>query len=201
MQPAHCRTIAQFDLKLFGEITVKFDAGPMHLTGLGGVFQNRHQQITHAFQFDFAPAARARLGDQGIDATTIKQLNPQPHHSICAAKLLAERDPRYSHQQRANRIEPNIRPLVGCCLHGHLQFLQRGVLSIGMQFRRPQCLRSTTSHQKVPAKNSFYPEIYFENRSSWLKSNAHPARGSASRTARVSAARRNLKEAVSKALV
>jgi hypothetical protein len=27
----------------------------MHLTGLGGVFQNRHQQITHAFQFDFAP--------------------------------------------------------------------------------------------------------------------------------------------------
>ena len=36
---------------------------------------------------------------------------------------------------------------------------------------------------------------------SWLKSNAHPARGSASRTARVSVARPNLKEAVSKALV
>ncbi len=35
----------------------------------------------------------------------------------------------------------------------------------------------------------------------WLKSNAHPARGSASRTARVSAARRNPKEAVSKTLV
>jgi hypothetical protein len=35
---------------------------------------------------------------------------------------------------------------------------------------------------------------------SWLKSNAHPARGSASRTARVSTARWNLKEAVSKTL-
>ena len=36
---------------------------------------------------------------------------------------------------------------------------------------------------------------------SWLKSNAHPARGSASRTARVSTVRWNLKEAVSKTLV
>ena len=36
---------------------------------------------------------------------------------------------------------------------------------------------------------------------SWLESNAHPARGSASRTARVSTARWNLKEAVSKTLV
>jgi hypothetical protein len=35
---------------------------------------------------------------------------------------------------------------------------------------------------------------------SWLKSNAHPARGSASRTARVPVARRDLKEAVSKTL-
>ncbi len=34
----------------------------------------------------------------------------------------------------------------------------------------------------------------------WLKSNAHPARGSASRTARVSVARPNLKEAVGKTL-
>jgi hypothetical protein len=36
---------------------------------------------------------------------------------------------------------------------------------------------------------------------SWLKSNAGPARGTASRTARVSIARWNLKEAVSKTLV
>ena len=36
---------------------------------------------------------------------------------------------------------------------------------------------------------------------SWLKSNAGPARGTASRTARVSAARPNPKEAVSKTLV
>jgi hypothetical protein len=43
-----------------------------------------------------------------------------------------------------------------------------------MQFRRPQCLRSTTSHQKVPAKNSFYPEIYFENRS--ISQNKFPKR-------------------------
>ena len=35
---------------------------------------------------------------------------------------------------------------------------------------------------------------------SWLKSNAHPARGSASRTARVPVVRRDLKEAVSKTL-
>ncbi len=35
----------------------------------------------------------------------------------------------------------------------------------------------------------------------WLKSNAHPARGSASRTARVSAARWNPKEAAGKTLV
>ena len=35
---------------------------------------------------------------------------------------------------------------------------------------------------------------------SWLKSDAHPARGSASRTARVSVVRSNLKEAVGKTL-
>lgn len=62
----------------------------MPLTNRGGIFQYRHEQIAHAFQFDFAPPARSGLGDQGVDAATIEHLNPQPQHAVGATELLAE---------------------------------------------------------------------------------------------------------------
>jgi len=62
-QLAQGRAVTQFDLQLGFEIAVELDAGPMALAGLGGVFQHRHEQIAHAFQFDFTLATRSRLGD------------------------------------------------------------------------------------------------------------------------------------------
>src|SRR5579871_4713362 len=91
VQPAHRGAVAQFELELLLEITVELDAGPMHLAGLGGVFQHRHEQIADTLQFDFASPARSRLGDESIDAAPVKQLDPQPHHAISPAELLANR--------------------------------------------------------------------------------------------------------------
>jgi len=135
VQPAQRGAVAQLYLELCFEIAVEFDAGPMNLVGLGGIFQDRQEQIAHALKFDFARAAGSGLGDQRIDAAAVEPLNPQAHHAIGAAELLADRGARDTQQQGTSGGQAKVRAFVGRDLHRHTQFLERGVFRIGKQFR------------------------------------------------------------------
>ena len=107
----------------------------MHLAGLRGIFQDRHEQIAHSLQFNFARTAGFGSRDQGINATAIEQLNPQPHHSIGATELLADRRAGDSQKKRADHGEPNIRAHIRRGIHRHFQLIERGIFSVRMQFR------------------------------------------------------------------
>ena len=88
------RKQAELQFELFLEIAVEFDGGPVALTNIGRIFQHRHMQIPHTLQFDFAPSAGSGLGDQGVDAAAVEQLDPQAQHAVGATKLLAKRAAR-----------------------------------------------------------------------------------------------------------
>ena len=90
MEPAQRGAVAQFDFKMFFEITVKLDASPMNLASLAGIFQHGHKQIAHPLQLDFAGAARPGLGDERVDAAAVEHLNPQTHPAIGTTKLFAD---------------------------------------------------------------------------------------------------------------
>ena len=154
VQPADGGAVAELHLELFLEIAVEFDGGPMALADRGRIFQHRHEQIAHALQFDFAFPAWAGLGDQGINATAIEHLDPEPHHAVGATKLLAERRARQPQQQRANAIEPDVGTFVGRSLHRHAEFLQRGVLRIRLNLGCAQPPSSAKTFQKVPELSS-----------------------------------------------
>ena len=163
VQPPDGGAVAKLQLQLFLEKTVEFDRRPMALADCGRIFQHRHEPIAHAFQFDFAPPAGAGLGNQGVDAATIEQLNPQPEHAVGAAKLLAERAAGNPQQQGTNRIEPEIGALIRRRFRRHAEFLERGVFRVRFNGGGAQPPSSAKSSQKVPELSSTHPEIISEN--------------------------------------
>ena len=132
MQPAHGGAVAQFERELFLQVAVNLDPGPMDLTGRGGIFQNGQEQIAHALQFDFARAAGPHARDERINAAPVELFDPQAEHALRATELLANAGAAHSKEQGADGVEPDVTAFVGCRLHRHAQFLQRGVLRVGL---------------------------------------------------------------------
>ena len=77
---------------------MELDPRPMDLAGLRWVLQNGHEQIADSLELYFAWSSRPRFGDESINPSAIKHLDPQPNHPIGAAKLLADRRPTDAHE-------------------------------------------------------------------------------------------------------
>lgn len=110
---------------------MELNSGPVHLPGLGRIFQHRHEQIAHSLELDPARTARARLTRQRVDPATIKGHNPESHHPLAPTKKLGDLRPRPAHEQRADGTQTPITALVRRGFHRHEQLRFARVLPIG----------------------------------------------------------------------
>ena len=67
-----------------------------------------------------------------INAAPVELFDPQAEHALSATELLANAGAAHSKEQGADGVEPDVTAFVGCRLHRHAQFLQRGVLRVGL---------------------------------------------------------------------
>ena len=130
-------------------MAVELDARPVDLARSGGIFQHGHQKIAHAHALHLARAAWSGPGDERVDAAAVEELDPQAHHAIRAAELLADGGPLDAQQEGTDGGQTEAGTFVGCGFHRHLQFIESGVLGIGMDGNRAQHPALTTPCSKV----------------------------------------------------
>jgi hypothetical protein len=150
VQPADGGTVTELQLQLLLEIAVEFDGRPMALAYGRRIFQHGLEQIAHALQFDFAAASRSGLGDQGINAAAIEQLNPQAQHPVGAGAEFADLSARVAQQQGAQGLKAEETAAVGRGFHRHAEGFRRGVLWVRLNFGRAQLPASAKIFQKEP---------------------------------------------------
>ena len=81
---------------------MELDAGPVQLPRLSRIFQHGHQQIAQTLQLEAPFAPPPWLGRQGVNASPIEKLDPEPHHTISPAKLLTYLRTGYAQQKRTH---------------------------------------------------------------------------------------------------
>ena len=153
MPPAHGGAVARVDGELFLEEAVELDARPVDRAGGRGIFQHGHEQIAHALQLHLARASGPGLGEERVEAAGVEELDPQAHHAVGATELLADGGPREAQEQRAQGGQTEVGTLVGRGFHRHAQFVERGVLGVGMDGSRAQHPASTIPCSKVQGKS------------------------------------------------